>query len=113
MYSASELAYQLKSSKAKVLFTCVPLLKTALLAAAEAGIPKNRVYLLSLPKELIGVDPPKGFKSVDDLIAKGRNLGKLEPLKFAKGEGARRVAFLCYSSGTSGLPVCGCRGKVV
>lgn len=45
------------------------------------------------------------FPTVDDLIEEGKSLPALEPLKWVKGQGARQVAFLCYSSGTSGMPV--------
>ena len=42
---------------------------------------------------------------MDQLIQEGKKLPELEKLKWTKGEGTRRTAFLCYSSGTSGLPV--------
>jgi len=102
-YSVSELTYQLKDGKAKCLFTCIPLLDTALEAAANAGIPKDRVYILELPKEYTG-DKKVPFKTVSQLIEQGEKLPRLEPLKWNKGDGAKKVAFLCYSSGTSGLP---------
>lgn len=104
-YSAPELEYQLKSAGAKALFTCIPLLETSLQAANAVGIPNNHVYILEMPKEMTrGKSVP--FRSVDDLIIKGRKLEKLESLKWTKGQGARQTAFLCYSSGTSGMPVC-------
>ncbi|KAF1960880.1 phenylacetyl-CoA ligase-like protein [Byssothecium circinans] len=103
-YSAAELAYQLKDSGAKCLFTCVPLLATAKEAAREAGIPDNRIYILEVPKEFAGgKSAPAGMKTVDDLILEGAKLDRLEPLKLEAGDGAKRTAFLCYSSGTSGL----------
>jgi acyl-CoA synthetase (AMP-forming)/AMP-acid ligase II len=105
-YSVAEVAYQLKNSKAKCVFTCLPLLKATLEATEKVGIPKNRVYLIELPKALTGDVPDTGFKTVSQLVEQGKKLPKLEPLKWSKGEGARRTAFLCYSSGTSGLPVC-------
>ncbi|KAK0703504.1 hypothetical protein B0T26DRAFT_657750 [Lasiosphaeria miniovina] len=98
--SASELEHQLKSSGAKVLFTCVPVLETALAAAKGAGIPEDKIFLMDLPHHA----PKPHFKTVDDLIQEGRSLPDLEPLRWSKGQGARQVAFLCYSSGTSGLP---------
>jgi len=105
-YSAKELEHQLKDSGAKCLFTCLPLLKTSLEAAQNVGIPKNRIYILEVPKELTGGQgSPSGFKTADDFIQEGSKLPRLAPLNWAKGEGARRTAFLCYSSGTSGLPV--------
>lgn len=104
-YSRAELEHQLRSSGAKALFTCQPLLPLALEAASKCNIPKRRVYLLQVPKELAGgSEPPKEFKTVDDLIAEGASLPELEPLRWEKGQGARQTAFLCYSSGTSGLP---------
>ena len=45
------------------------------------------------------------FKTVDQLIQEGNNLPQLEELRWEKGQGAKQTAFLCYSSGTSGLPV--------
>ncbi|KAL2062104.1 hypothetical protein VTL71DRAFT_6370 [Oculimacula yallundae] len=102
-YSASELEFQLKSSGAKALFTCIPLLETSLQAAKAAGIPKERVYILELPKELSG-DKPVPFKTASQLIDAGSKLPALEKLKWEKGQGAKQTAYLCYSSGTSGLP---------
>ncbi|KAK0105222.1 hypothetical protein ONS96_004622 [Cadophora gregata f. sp. sojae] len=102
-YSASELEFQLKSSGAKALFTCIPLLETSLQAAKAVGIPKERIYILELPKELSG-DKQLPFKTASQLIEAGSKLPALEELKWEKGQGARQTAYLCYSSGTSGLP---------
>ncbi|KAI9929840.1 hypothetical protein ASPWEDRAFT_35048 [Aspergillus wentii DTO 134E9] len=104
-YSAPELKHQLLDSKAKALFTCVPLLPVALEAAASAGFPKDRIYLIELPQQILGgAKQPAEYKTVSQLIEAGKSLPKLEKLNWSAGEGARRTAFLCYSSGTSGLP---------
>ncbi|KAI0449466.1 hypothetical protein F5B21DRAFT_494210 [Xylaria acuta] len=100
MYSAAELEHQLKSSGSRALFTCPSLLDNALKAARASNIPDDRVFLLDVP----GQRPDTRFKTIDDLIAEGRSLPELEPLKWTKGQGARQTAYLCYSSGTSGLP---------
>ncbi|KAL4932940.1 acyl--CoA ligase [Aspergillus undulatus] len=101
-YSAPELKHQLLDSKAKALFTCVPLLPTALEAASAAGLPKERIYLIDvLPG---GGKIPAQYKTVSQLVEAGKSLPKLEKTKWRAGEAARRAAFLCYSSGTSGLP---------
>ncbi|KAK0749407.1 hypothetical protein B0T18DRAFT_322482 [Schizothecium vesticola] len=99
-YSAEELEHQLKSSGAKALFTCVPVLETALKAAKAAGIPEDKIFLMDLPQS------PKnpGFKTVDNLIELAQSLPDLEPVGWCAGQGARQPAYLCYSSGTSGLP---------
>lgn len=94
----------MKTSGAQCIFTCIPLLETTLKAAKEVGIPKERIYLLELPKELIGNASAPGYKTVSDFVEEGKKLPPLEPLKWGKGEGERRTAFLCYSSGTSGFP---------
>lgn len=105
-YSAPELKHQILDSKAKALFTCAPLLPVALDAAAQAGLPKNRIYLIDVQQELLGgAKPPTEYKYVSQLVEAGKSLPPLEQLKWSQGEGARRTAFLCYSSGTSGLPV--------
>jgi long-subunit acyl-CoA synthetase (AMP-forming) len=103
-YSAPELEYQLKSAGAKALFTCIPLLETSLQVAKAVGIPNKHVYILEMPKDITG-GKSVPFRTVDDLVIDGRKLEKLESLKWTKGQGARQTAFLCYSSGTSGLPV--------
>jgi acyl-CoA synthetase (AMP-forming)/AMP-acid ligase II len=104
-YSVAEVVYQLKDSKVKCVFTCLPLLQAALEAAEKAGIPRNRIYILEMPKAFTGDVPDPGLTTVSQLVERGKKLSELEPLKWSKGEGARRTAFLCYSSGTSGLPV--------
>ena len=122
-YTAAEVEFQMKSSGAKALFTvcamdlqnlsqqelnsieqCIPLLETAVQAAKAAGIPSNRIYILEMPKEVTG-DKSVPFKTVGQLIAEGEKLPAIEPLKWEKGRGAKQTAYLCYSSGTSGLPV--------
>lgn len=100
-YSASEFEHQLRSSGAKAIFTCVPVLETALQAARAVGIPEDKVFLLDLPHHA----SKPAFKTVDDLVELGRSIPELEPLRWPKGQGARQPAYLCYSSGTSGLPV--------
>ncbi|KAE8153544.1 hypothetical protein BDV25DRAFT_127200 [Aspergillus avenaceus] len=104
-YSAAELKHQLLDSKAKALFTCLPLLSTTLEAASMAGFPKDRIYLLELPVQLTGgASTPAQYKTVSQFIESGKAHPKLEKLNWGGGESGRRTAFLCYSSGTSGLP---------
>lgn len=122
-YTAAEVEFQMKSSGAKALFTvrvtdqqnqsqqelnlidqCIPLLETALQASKAAGIPNNRIYILEMPRENTG-DKTVPFKTVGQLIGEGEKLPAIESLKWEKGQGAKQTAYLCYSSGTSGLPV--------
>lgn len=103
MYSAAELAHQLKSSGVKALITCAPLLKTALEASREAGIADEHVFIFDLPGTETTASPP--HVTIERLIEEGSTLPEIEPLRWTRGQGARQPAFLCYSSGTSGLPV--------
>ncbi|GAB7359614.1 hypothetical protein MBLNU230_g6798t1 [Neophaeotheca triangularis] len=103
-YGVDEVEFQLKDSGAKACFTCLPLLKTTLEAAKRVGMPKERVYLLPMAEAATQGMSGAGHKTSEDFIQAGSKLERLESLKWTDGEGARRTAFLCYSSGTSGLP---------
>jgi hypothetical protein len=59
---------------------------------------------MEMPKEFSG-SKSVPFKTVDKLIEEGSRLPEVEKLNWEKGQGKRQTAFLCYSSGTSGLPV--------
>lgn len=102
-YNQQEIEYQLKSAGARAVFTCIPLLETALKAAKNLGIPEKHVYILELPDSFAG-GKKSSHKTVSQLIEEGSKLPQLPEIRFATGQGAKQTAFLCYSSGTSGLP---------
>lgn len=52
-----------------------------------------------------GAKVPTDIKSIDQLVAQGKELAPHPQLKWSQAQGARQAAFLCSSSGTSGLPV--------
>ncbi|KND86884.1 4-coumarate--CoA ligase 3 [Tolypocladium ophioglossoides CBS 100239] len=105
LYSVDELAGQLKKTKCKGLVTCAPLLDAALSAAELAGLPRTRIFLLQVPEaSRRGVSAPEDMKSIDQLIDQGRGTPPLSDLAWEAGRGAKQTAFLCSSSGTSGLP---------
>lgn len=101
-FSSSELQYQLKDSGAKCLFTCCALLKTALHAAKGAGLSEDRVYLLDEPA---AEQETGGAKTTSHLVERGKESPPVALLTWQKSDGKKRVAYICYSSGTSGLPV--------
>lgn len=109
-FSVSELEYQLKASGAKCLFTSLPQLAIAVEAATRVGIPESRIFLIDLPWYQPGSEAttpaPGKFKTVDELIEIGRAGPEIEPVVWSPEINRDRIAFLCYSSGTSGLPVC-------
>ncbi|KAK5170311.1 uncharacterized protein LTR77_004898 [Saxophila tyrrhenica] len=105
-YNEHELEFQMKHSGCKAIFTCLPLLQTCFKGIENTGIDKKNVYILPMPEQATPGMKNPGQKTVDDLIQAGSKLPKqpADDEKWSKGEGARRTAFLCYSSGTSGLP---------
>jgi acyl-CoA synthetase (AMP-forming)/AMP-acid ligase II len=106
-YNSEEVAFQLRDSGAKAVFTCAPLLETCKKGIAASSFPDSKVFILPLPEQ---ATPPSvnvsGLKTIDDLIRNGSSLPETRPSdeSWQEGEGAKRIAFLCYSSGTSGLP---------
>ncbi|KAI8618121.1 hypothetical protein BC830DRAFT_1061750 [Chytriomyces sp. MP71] len=97
-YNANELAYQLKDSGAKYLFVHPALLDTALPAAAKVGIPDARIILLNEGP----VNKSGGrFKTVKQVSE--ANFVPAPTVKFTADEIQNRTAYLCYSSGTTGL----------
>lgn len=105
-YGPSELEYQMQHSGCKAIFTCLPLLDTCMKGIESSKIPKDKVFILPLPPAITEGMKNPGHKTVDELIEAGSKLPAQEASdeKWSKGEGARRTAYLCYSSGTSGLP---------
>ncbi|KAH7025270.1 uncharacterized protein B0I36DRAFT_250793 [Microdochium trichocladiopsis] len=104
-YTVAELVYQLEKVKPLALFTCTALLDKAYEAAATVGIPRDRIFLLPTPVSTTGpASLPVGIETVDDLINEGRGLEPLPVQQWQRGRGASQVAYLCGSSGTSGLP---------
>ncbi|XEV06024.1 hypothetical protein FSHL1_011311 [Fusarium sambucinum] len=101
-YSVDELTHQLKASGAKALLTCTPLLEVALEASKNVGIPEENIFLFEIPR----AEPVSKFKhaSLEDLVREGSELDRVDELQWVPGQGARQTAFLCFSSGTSGLP---------
>lgn len=104
VYTVEELTRQLISSKARAVFTCQSLLETARLAADQASIPQEHVYLIEIPSE--PAVPLRTHATLDQMIEHGRSIPQVQPVSFGRSQGARQTAFLCYSSGTSGQPVC-------
>ena len=89
-YTVRELVHHLKDSGARALFTQKSLLGVAVKAAEEAGIERERVVL-------IGDEEEGGFTHWRELLVDGR--GEKEEI-----DCERDLAFLVYSSGTTGLP---------
>ncbi|EEH04398.1 phenylacetyl-CoA ligase [Histoplasma capsulatum G186AR] len=94
-YTVDELAFQLKGTNAKVLVTQMALLPTATAAAKLAGIPDSRIILLGDAR-----DPSAKFKHFTSV----RNISKSTRYRKTRIDPAKDLAFLCFSSGTTGVP---------
>ena len=94
-YTAEELAFQLKDSRAKALITQKPFLKVALQAAIQVGIPEDRIILIGDEK-----DETHKFKHFTSI----RNAAGTSRYRRSKIDPQKDLAFLVYSSGTTGHP---------
>lgn len=97
-YTQHELANQLKDSGAKAIITMLPLAGIALEAAREAGIARSKVILMG---ELSADCPLLHFRS----LGRANDSGKAQnPSRPFRTDPRADLAFLVYSSGTTGKP---------
>ncbi|KKY26440.1 hypothetical protein UCRPC4_g01459 [Phaeomoniella chlamydospora] len=94
-YTVDELAYQLKDSGARGLVTQLPQLKLAKEAAQKVGIPMDRIVLIGDER-----DPERKTKHFTQI----RNTGGTQRFRKTKIDPKKDLAFLVYSSGTTGQP---------
>lgn len=95
-YTVDELAFQLKDSGARAMVTQRPFLEIAMKAAEKAGIEKDKVIIMGDERDPAGA--VKHFTSI-------RNISGATRYRRTKAtKPATDLAFLVYSSGTTGLP---------
>lgn len=94
-YTVEELAFQLKDSGAKALVTQKEFLKSACEAAKIAGIPQDRIILMGDAR-----DETQRFKHFTSIA----NLSRSSRYRRTKVDPKKDLAFLVYSSGTTGHP---------
>ena len=100
-YTADELHYQLTTVKTSLLLVHPAVLYTALVAAKKAGISADRLVLFErLPKSISA-----SSTAFQDLITEGlRKDPSFVERHLNPGEAKTKIAFLCFSSGTTGRP---------
>ncbi|KAJ5614148.1 hypothetical protein N7528_007802 [Penicillium herquei] len=94
-YTADELAFQLKNSGAKVLATQPSVLSVAKEAAKKAGIRDDHIILVGDQR-----DPQARFKHFTSVL----NISRATRYRQQKIKPDSDLAFLVYSSGTTGVP---------
>ncbi|KAK2810063.1 hypothetical protein FQN50_003257 [Emmonsiellopsis sp. PD_5] len=99
-YNVEEMSYALKTAKAKILMTMPSSMEVAVQATKNAGIPKNRIFLLE--------GEIQGYTTMKQLLDIGRSYGpegQVRPFKIPPGKKNKDVCgYLSFSSGTTGLP---------
>ncbi|EMF13633.1 acetyl-CoA synthetase-like protein [Sphaerulina musiva SO2202] len=96
-YNVGEMTYALKTAKTKFLFTLPGSLDVAVLAAKQAGMSSDHVFLLEGERQ--------GFTSVQQLIELGASYSPTRHYSIPAGKTNKEICgYLNFSSGTTGLP---------
>lgn len=99
-YGVDEMTYALQKAESKILFTVPSSMEIAATAAKNAGIPKERIFLLEGRLD--------GYKTMSELLKEGAahgGSGQIPQFKLPPGKKNKDVCgFLSFSSGTTGLP---------
>ncbi|KAG1884113.1 hypothetical protein F4604DRAFT_1980114 [Suillus subluteus] len=100
LFTVDELVYQISTVKAAVIITHPDSLKVALSSAHAAGVSADRIILFDVE------DADTAQKlTVQALVSQGlASAPNFTERKLAPGEGKTKVAFLNFSSGTTGRP---------
>lgn len=91
-YTSKELAYQLEMTKAKVLIAHPSNVELAFLAADLAGLSRDHIFVF-------GEVAANGVLPYSQVFLNER---RATPVEFTAEEAKDSVAYLCFSSGTTG-----------
>ncbi|KAH9214227.1 4-coumarate-CoA ligase [Leptodontidium sp. 2 PMI_412] len=100
IYTVPEMAHQIKNTGARILLAYPALLETAIQAAKEAGLPKDRIFQFS-DKPNPTVD---GVKDWREMLGSEEEAERYSWPRLSPDESTTTVATINYSSGTTGLP---------
>ncbi|KAJ3337582.1 putative fatty-acid--CoA ligase FadD10 [Gonapodya sp. JEL0774] len=104
-FTVDELTSQLKVCDAKAIFTHTSLLRVALDAARNVGIPRTSIFVLDGEAPLSSQPQgPAGLTSVNELVERGKELPFTQLTNFALLDLKRTPLYIPFSSGTTGRP---------
>lgn len=98
--TADELVHQLRIAKPSTFIAHVDNLGVALDATSSVGMHPERIAVLDGEK----ASSKLPCVSIDELCHAGSTLSPFFEKKFKPGQGKEKIAFLCFSSGTTGKP---------
>lgn len=93
--------YQFEVTKPSIIIADTENVSVAAQAAERHHISRNRIIVLG--GDTTG-ETAAPYELVNTLIDRGRRLPNIDAFRLKPGAGASRVAFLCFSSGTTGKP---------
>jgi acyl-CoA synthetase (AMP-forming)/AMP-acid ligase II len=97
-YTARELAHHVRVTNAKFILTEPKMLDNAIAAAAECGVPREKIFLLNFKGEAVVASKSDGeLNQWADLLSKGEK-------DWVEIQDASKPAAFVSTSGTSGLP---------
>ena len=100
IYTVAEVVHQLKNTEAKCILAHPSMVKSALAAAKEVGLSKDRIFQFN--------DEPcptlEGVKDWEEMLASPEDADRYQWRKLNPDEAVNTVATINYSSGTTGLP---------
>ena len=100
LFSPDELAYQIQATKASVIIAHPESLSAALSAALSARLPAERIILFDVDGASYDAQT-----TVQNVIDEGlASTSTFQERALQPGEGKTKVAFLNFSSGTTGRP---------
>ncbi|KAJ7264019.1 phenylacetyl-CoA ligase [Mycena haematopus] len=98
-FGRQELEYQLKATKAALIITHPDALETSASAAQTMGLSRDRILVFNVQDT-----STTEFVTIKDLVKEGLRMKAFSERKLNPGEGKTKLAFLSFSSGTTGTP---------
>ncbi|KAJ6785967.1 hypothetical protein PWT90_09145 [Aphanocladium album] len=99
-YNETEMLHALRTVNSRFVMCSPEALPVVRAAARQQGIDESRIFVFNDDNDHVD-----GFLSLSELVEDGKKLGVTEAAHLPKGKhNSEATAFLCFSSGTTGLP---------